>query len=120
MSNKLVLFIGGTLFGIFAGYGIPNEGNLLLFFWDGVSRPLNYYFSPEHSTFLFLIGAIIAIIALFLILRPVIEAILAGAEGLVIFLAGLPCGLIFAFVVRIEYFVLGILILLVAFSSLRK
>jgi len=112
ISETLTFFISGIVFGLLAGYGLPNEGNLLLLMWDVVSKSLSYYFTPEHGLFVFVIGIIILSIATILILRPIIEAILCGVEGLVIFIAGLFCGLLFTSLVRIEIFGLGILILL--------
>lgn len=118
MSNALPIFISGIVFGLLAGYRIPGEGNLLLYLWSVISKPLNYYFTPEHSFSVFLIGAIVFIIAIILLFRPIIEAILEGFEGLVIFMAGGFCGLLFTFFVRIEIFAL--IILLIIIYVLRK
>lgn len=120
MSNPLTFFTSGIAFGLLAGYGLPSEGNLLLLIWDVISKPLKYYFAPEHGSSIFVVGVIILLVATILILWPVIVAALEGVEGFTIFIAGLLCGLLFTSFVKIQIFVICLLVLLVIIHFLRK
>ncbi len=121
MKKFLPILISGLILGLFLGYGMPGKSSLILSVWNMLSQPLRYFFSPQYNAILFLVGLIIAIVTVYLFIKPLLNAILAGLEGIVAFAFGMTLGIAISILLRFEVFIsLTIILLILLIKYSRK
>jgi hypothetical protein len=113
MNLQEALAIGIT--GIFLGFcircGIPGSGEILLTSWEVVSSFLIYILDINQHFFITIASVIIIPIAIFLIIRPAISAIIFGIEGLIILIIGFIISFfVTGWLIEIVYSITGLII----------
>lgn len=98
MSPREALEIGvaGFVVGFLIRLGVPSTGEMILIIWGAVSSFLIYILAIDQHFFISIASIIVIPIAIFLILRPIIHAIIFGIEGVVIFIIGFLTGFFIA------------------------
>jgi hypothetical protein len=94
MSPREALEIGvaGFIVGFLIRLGVPSTGEMILIVWGAISSFLIYILAIDQHFFITIASIIIIPIAVFLIFRPIINAIVFGIEGIVSFIIGFLIG----------------------------
>ena len=123
MDLKLSIFVGGLIAGILSGYGIPSIKSIISSGWNLLADFLLYFLPPDLKWPIFAIGLIITLIIILLFIDPLIRALAAGIDVVIIIsllLAGFLGGILFTYAIKFEYFILALIVIALVIGLLKK